>query len=112
MTDSRDEYLGSAATASLEQRSTRPIRAYVELSAEAHYTAYNVFINNDLFHEGTGLSLEPLGLDLTGRVIVEWQGVRVGYQHMFRTEEFVGGDTHSVGSIIFSVDLPGPLFGR
>ena len=84
-----------------------PLRAYLTLGADAHYTAYNVFIDNHLFRKGTELSLEPIGFDVSAGVMVEWQGFRFGYQHIFRTAEYVGDRTRDVGSIVIGRSFGG-----
>ena len=84
-----------------------PLRAYLSLQADAHATAYNIFIDNHLFRRGTDLSLEPLGYDLSASLMFEWDGYRIGYQQIFRSAEFEGDDRHAVGSIVVGWSIGG-----
>ena len=95
---------GGVASAS---EPTSALRVYISLGADAHYTAYNVFIDNHLFGPGTDLSLEPLGYDLSASVTSEWKGYRFGYQQILRSAEFVGDVEHKVGSFFVGWEFGG-----
>lgn len=66
---------------------------YLFAGVDTRLMGYNLFLDGPLFRDGPSVDKHPALGELTAGFVFHWQGVRVGYTHVWRTREFSGQDT-------------------
>ena len=80
--------------------SSKQTNWYAFVGFEGQAVARNIFLDGNTFRKGRSVDKKPLTADIQFGVVWDWQDLRVGYTHVFRTKQFTTQkSTDGFGSI-------------
>ncbi len=79
---------------------------YLFFGTEGRAVARNIFLDGNTFRDSPGVDRKPLVGDLAAGAAITYNGLRLSYTHVMRSEEFDGqDDPDSFGSISLSIEF-------